>query len=924
MRNVAFFLGILAVVVAAAWFDVQNRVYPIREGLDLKGGVRVVVQVDHAKMQQMGQPFSSGQIVQVRDILESRVNQFGLSGTDVKAKGDDQVEIQLPGARDPEQVVGKLITTAQLEFRWLKSVQSTRSPTARYRMEVAHGGRGQPDIYTFYEGDKPVPEQKILEESELILTGRDLEPKSVQDTEMQTGKIVVRFELKPEGARTFADFTRQHVNEFLAIVLDNRIISAPNVNEPITQGQGQIEGGFKTPQEARDLAVLLNSGALPVPLQVIERQEVGATLGAEAVRASIQAGLVGLGLVLLFMLGYYLLPGVLANIALLFYAALTFAIYKLMQVTMDLPSITGFILSVGMAVDANILIFERLKEEMRSGKTLHSAIDAGFSRAFSSIFDSNVSTWITCFILFQLGAPLIKGFALTLAIGVAVSMFTAITVTRTMLHLLVNWEWARTERLFGLGISWLSFRLGQRHLDIMGRRRLYLGFSGILVLTAIALLVKPGLNLGIDFTGGSQVQVTYEQPVADHELRAKVDEVLTRHGLRDARVTLGRTPLRWTRLTATGGEVADTVPPELERRLNDLKGAESVTVKKEGKTLSVTATYASEHTQPEFVSIFSQLGIPNPQVNVSPPEETRPSPVVFVLTKLANTDEKVKAVYNDLRELPYGAVRSASSQTLIGPSVARELVRGAFFSVLLASLAIIAYLGYRFAIGGFVNGIKFGAAAVVALLHDVLFAVGVFAVMGALRGWQVDSFFVTAALTIIGFSVHDTIVVFDRIRENLRNRLPRETLIDLVNRSVTQTFDRSINTSLTVILVLLALLVLGGESIKPFNAALLAGIAIGTYSSIFVASPLVVLWERASQRSAAEARKKEDVRLQSRPAGTPRPARPRPEPQAAPVAKSGAVERTAAEVAAKASPVAPARPAGRGTTTIRPKRKRRS
>src|SRR5207249_3433160 len=410
----------------------------------------------------------------------------------------------------------------------------------------------------------------------------------------------------------------------------------------------QMSGGFKDVRDARMLAQLLNARALPVPLRPAQTQVVGATLGQDSVTRSINAGLAGLVAVLLFMLIYYRLPGALADIALLFYAALTFAIFKVMGVVLDLPGITGFILSVGMAVDANILIFERLKEEMKSGKTLHAAIDAGFSRAFTSIFDSNMTTWIVCWVLYNFGTSLIRGFALTLAAA----------------------------------------------------------------------------------------------------------------GFKDA-----------TPLYATDAKL--------------------------GKILTVRTP--------------------------------------------SHDPSQLRKIEDSLKTL--GGGMEPLSTDSIGPTIAREVTQNAFISVIIASLLIILYLAMRFAIGGFMNGLKYGVCAVIAQLHDVITVTGIFALMGYLKGWHVDSLFVTAALTVIGFSVHDTIVVYDRIRENLRNRQRGETFEQIMNRSVTQTFDRSLNTSFTVVLVLACLLAFGGTVTALFNWALLIGIIIGTYSSIFVASPLVVIWE---------------------------------------------------------------------------------
>jgi SecD/SecF fusion protein len=426
---------------------------------------------------------------------------------------------------------------------------------------------------------------------------------------------------------------------------------------------------------------------------------------------------------------------------------------------------------------------------------------------------------------------------------VGVSMFTAITVTRTMLHLVVNFPWARNEALFGLNMSWLSRRFGEgRYLDVFGARRIYFGFSILLMLVGLGFIAIGGLKPGIDFTGGSVLQF---RPKAKVEL-AQVRSALDSAGFKE--------------------------------------------------------------TTPQLA------------------EDASLGHILTVRTQSTNQAE-LKRIEATLASVS-GGLEPLSTEA-IGPTIAKEVTTNAFFSVIVASLAIILYLAARFAIGGFVNGLKFGVCAVIAQLHDVITVTGVFALMGYLRGWHVDSLFVTAALTVIGFSVHDTIVVYDRIRENLRNRQRGETFEHLMNRSVTQTFDRSINTSFTVVLVLAALLLFGGSVIALFNWALLIGIIIGTYSSVFVASPLVVIWERMTQAKTAAARAgaaPADVRL--RPSST-RSESPRPRP-----VSSGTATRPTSRVA---TPVtgedgdegAEALESGGAATStasrqqIKPKRKRR-
>jgi SecD/SecF fusion protein len=930
VKHWPLFLAILAIVGLATWFDLSPR-YPIQQGLDLRGGMRVILEADLENAPK-DTHFDATTAASIRSILTDRVNAFGLSGATVASKGDRQFVVEIPATpptlegtvsdqkfvlRPGENVIGsgaqatihladkkvperaatitfeggtlrlkaeaagvqydtkdlpagtqrdlengdklkfgdtaltvripagstetlkQLTRTAQLQFRWFRDVKTEKNPGGRYEMTSApHPIDPRRETYLFRDvsSGKEIPAKEVIEKSELIVTGSELLPVSKQDFDPSHG-IVVSFEFNRKGAAAFADFTRNHIGDILAVVLDNEVITAPRIESAILGGRGQIQGAFSTVVEARTLAQLLNAGALPVPLKPIQTQIVGATLGQDSVEKSIKAGLWGLAAVMGFMLVYYLLPGLLACIALLFYASLTFALFKILHVVLDLPGITGFILSVGMAVDANILIFERLKEELKTGKTLHAAIDTAFARAFTSIFDSNMTTWIVCAILYWLGAALIKGFALTLAIGVAVSMFTAITVTRTMLHLVVNMGWARNPVLFGLNISWLSRRFGEaNYLRIFERRQFYFTFSILLMVIGLGFLGVGGIRPGIDFTGGTVMQARFQQNPNLDQVRAALAKV----------------------------EI-----PEAQ-----VQTADDATL---GNIVLVRSTEV-------------------------PPE-------------------KVDAFRGELRSMG-GEILGTET---IGPTIAAEVTRNAFWSVLVASLAIILYLTTRFAIGGLKQGLKYGVCAVIAVLHDVITVTGLFALGGLLWGWHIDSLFVTAMLTVIGFSVHDTIVVFDRIRENLRHRQRGEGFVEIANKSITQTFDRSINTSLTVMLVLATLILFGGASIKLFNIALLAGIAIGTYSSICVAAALVVLWDRMAGTKAAEAKKSGgDVTFRTAPTTRPVPAGVGGG-RSAGARANGGVKTAPAEPGASAngSDESAARSATRGSSTIKSKRKRR-
>ncbi len=379
-----------------------------------------------------GQTVTTADLQTAKTIVERRVNGLGVTEPLVQVQGENRIIVELPGIANPDQAVQTLKSTGQLEFVEIGSSTNSQFPNI------------QDGVYVRTTNNDSVPDEARLGATALpyadqvfttIMTGRDLKDAQIQLD--QYGAPYISFELTDAGAKLFGAYTAQHVGDTLAIVLDNVVLSAPNIRSAIPDGQGIIEGKF-TREEADSLAVQMRYGALPVPLEVANRRTIGATLGADSVRQSILAGLIGLSMVLLFMLVYYRLPGLLAALALLLYAGLNLALYKLIPITLTLPGIAGFLLSTGMAVDANILIFERMKEELRWGKSLTAAVEAGFSRAWTSILDSNLSTLITCLILIlfgrTFGAQSVMGFAVNLGIGVLISMFTAVTVTRTLMR----------------------------------------------------------------------------------------------------------------------------------------------------------------------------------------------------------------------------------------------------------------------------------------------------------------------------------------------------------------------------------------------------------------------------------------------------------------------------------------------------------
>jgi preprotein translocase subunit SecD len=429
-------------------------------GLDLRGGLQTLLEADLPDTSTI----ASNDLETTRQILESRANALGVSEVVMQTAGDRRIVAEFPGVSNPEEVVASLQQTGLLEFVDTGDYQppigtilktdyatgsSTTQPEATPTAESA-----QPDATPTADGTQPAAtptaDQTVYH---TVITGKELDTVGVSPNNLGTG-YSIDFSLKPEGSTVFAAHTAANVNKVLTITLDKRVISAPTINSAITGGSGQITGSF-TADEANALAIQLRYGSLPIPVKVVESRTVGATLGEESVQKSLTAGYIGLSVVILFMLFYYRLPGFVADMALISYTLFSIAIFKMIGVVLTLPGIAGFILSIGMAVDANILIFERLKEELRAGRNLRQAIELGWNRAWPSIRDSNISTLITCFILYTFGntfgASMVKGFSVTLALGVGVSLFTAIIVTRTFLHtLLDNIKLAEHPRWFGL------------------------------------------------------------------------------------------------------------------------------------------------------------------------------------------------------------------------------------------------------------------------------------------------------------------------------------------------------------------------------------------------------------------------------------------------------------------------------------------
>jgi len=457
--NTNWLITIIVLLVFSIWIDLSKEISLINPldvsgaplfsrnvetklGLDLRGGLQTLLEADVPA----GSTIATGDLETTRQILEKRANALGVSEVVMQTAGDRRIVAEFPGVKNPEDVISSLQQTGLLEF--VDTGATVPQEGSIIETDFATGTSSAPAATA-----TPATDGSQATVYHTIMTGKELVTISVSKASI-SGKYNINFTLTTEGAKIFGDHTTANVGKILTIALDKRVISAPSINGPITSGSGQITGNF-TVDSANTLAAQLKYGSLPVPIKVVESRTVGATLGEESVRKSLMAGVIGLTVVIIFMLLYYRLPGFIATLALVGYAIFSLALFRLVPIVLTLPGIAGFILSIGMAVDANILIFERLKEELRAGRNLRQAIDLGWSRAWPSIRDSNTSTLITCVILYifgnSFGASMVKGFSITLALGVGVSLFTAIIVTRTFLHtLLDNLKSIEHPRWFGL------------------------------------------------------------------------------------------------------------------------------------------------------------------------------------------------------------------------------------------------------------------------------------------------------------------------------------------------------------------------------------------------------------------------------------------------------------------------------------------
>jgi SecD/SecF fusion protein len=596
--------------------------------------------------------------------------------------------------------------------------------------------------------------------NQALLTGEVVN--DARQTFDEVGQPAVDMSMDPTGARKWAKITRENINNRIAIVLDNYVYSAPVVNSEIPNGKSIIQGNF-TMEEAKDLANILKAGSLPAPTRIVEEAIIGPTLGKEARAQGIISIVAGLGMVLIFMVAYYSKGGFIANIALVFNIFFILGILAQLNAALTLPGIAGIVLTIGMSIDANVLIFERIREEMRAGSPLLKAISAGYSKAYSSIVDANVTTFLTGAILYWLGQGPVKGFAITLMIGIACSFFSAVFITRVI----VSWLSKKGDQSkISFATPFSKNLLNDINFNFMSKRKMaYIG-SGIVITIGIVLMVTKGLTLGVDFTGGRSYVVRFAEQVETTNLKVALDGKLEDAG---------------TEVKTYGAN-------------NILKVTTSYLVNEE-------STEADNTVKTKIVDGIAEA-----------------TGMSYVETESAMGD-------NDF---------TISGSSKVGATIADDIRNSSQESVIFALIAIFIYILIRF------RRWQFGLGAVVALFHDTLFVLSAFAIAKLLGfSFEIDQVFIAAILTVIGYSINDTVVVFDRIRETLGIK-SKATNEETFNTAINNTISRTVMTSLTTLLVILILFIFGGEVLRGFSFALLVGILVGTYSSIFIATPVVL------------------------------------------------------------------------------------
>ncbi len=737
-------LVFLAALAGVTFIDVKGidgngkvAASDITLGLDLAGGVSITYEVVGDE-----EP-SATDLADTKRKLEERVYNYS-NEAQVYLEGNNRINVEIPGVTDANAILEELGNPGTLYFLAQKGSDGSNN----YSQTIVQDADGNASLA--YVLNRSIDE--IVADGCVVLNGSDIKSaEAVPYQDSQTGNTssyCIDLLLNDEGRQKFADATTSAYQngETIAIYYDGNVICAPTVNGALTDGRAQISGNYSY-EDAEKLASLIRIGGLKLELNEIQSKVVGAQLGSDAIRTSIEAGIIGLVVIAVFMIAVYFLPGFVASMALLLYTALTVFLLNGFDITLTLPGIAGIILSIGMAVDANVIIFARIREELATGKTVKSSVKIGFDKALSAIIDGNITTLIAAFVLLIFGSGSIKGFAQTLILGIVLSMFTALFVTRWLIRALYAVGFT-SEKWYGVGRE-------RKTIDFIGKRWIFLTISLILIIGGFVMMgvnkVQTGspLNLSLDFVGGTSMTVTFNEQKSLSELEADVI-------------------------------------PEMEK-------------------------IAGSAVQPQPVQNSTD--------------------VVFKTNALDVT--KRDAIEEMLLD-KYDVQNEQIVMETIGGTISKETTVKTFASVCVAMVCMLIYIAIRF------KNISFGAGGVMALLQDVLVVLAFYAAAKV----SVGSTFIACMLTLVGYSINASIVVYDRVRENRKLMGDGADLKDIINRSITQTLSRSIFTSLTTFIMVAALYVLGVTAIREFALPLMVGIACGTYSSVFLAGSLYYMMQK--------------------------------------------------------------------------------
>ncbi len=737
-------LVFLAVLAGVTFIDVKGidgngkvAASDITLGLDLAGGVSITYEVVGDE-----EP-SATDLADTKRKLEERVYNYS-NEAQVYLEGNDRINVEIPGVTDANAILEELGNPGTLYFLAQKGADGNDN----YSQTIVQDEDGNASLA--YVLNRSIDE--IVADGCVVLNGSDIKSaEAVPYQDSQTGNTssyCIDLLLNDEGRQKFADATTSAYQngETIAIYYDGKVICAPTVNGALTDGRAQISGNY-TYEDAEKLASLIRIGGLKLELNEIHSKVVGAQLGSDAIKTSLEAGAIGLAVIAVFMIGVYFLPGFVASLALLLYTALIVLLLNGFDITLTLPGIAGIILSIGMAVDANVIIFARIREELATGKTVKSSEKIGFDKALSAILDGNITTLIAALVLLIFGSGSIKGFAQTLILGIVLSMFTALFVTRWLLRAFYAIGFT-SEKWYGVGKE-------HKALDFVGKRWVYFAISLVLIVGGFVMMgvnkAQTGnpLNLSLDFVGGTSMTVTFNEQKSLSELETDVI-------------------------------------PEMEK-------------------------IAGSAVQPQPVQNSTD--------------------VVFKTNAL---DVTRRDAIEEMLLDKYGVENEQIVMETIGGTISKETTVKTFASVCVAMVCMLIYIAIRF------KNISFGAGGVLALLHDVLVVLAFYAAAKV----SVGSTFIACMLTLVGYSINATIVVYDRIRENRSQMGSGADLKDVINRSITQTLSRSIFTSLTTFIMVAALYVLGVTAIREFALPLMVGIACGTYSSVFLAGSMYYMMQK--------------------------------------------------------------------------------